>query len=67
MTAAMEVDWSEEGDYPLRCCPRCNKPIEDKWWDYAWCEDCTVNGTCRHGNKPEECNECLVEMPFAND
>lgn len=67
MTHWMEGDWPEVGDDGFaRLCDRCHKPVP-KDWEYGWCKDCGENGTCGHGNKPHECNECMIESDIAYD
>ena len=62
-----ESDCPSETDFPRRCCGRCNDPIEDKFWDYEWCESCSEHGTCRHGFAPHKCNKCMIESDVAFD
>jgi hypothetical protein len=63
----MEGDWPEvDDDGFARLCERCHKPVPIKW-DYAWCKDCGENGYCDHGNKPSNCNECMIESDIAFD
>lgn len=44
-----------------RLCERCHSPIDDASWEYGWCPTCAVSGRCTHGERPEDCNDCLVE------
>lgn len=59
----MEDDWPDAG---LRTCARCWKPVPADW-DYAWCQECGENGTCKHGNPPHDCSHCDVESDRAYD
>ena len=49
-----------------RLCELCHKPVAFDW-DYAWCKACGETGVCRHGSRPHECNECMIEADFAFD
>lgn len=49
-----------------RLCERCKKPVDAEWM-YAWCEGCGKTGTCHHGNRPHECNQCMMESDAAYD
>jgi hypothetical protein len=53
-----------EGDWPMQLCDRCGQPNDT---DYAWCYSCQESGTCHHGNKPHECNQCMIESDIAYD
>ena len=53
-----------------RPCERCGKEIIDdspNGWPYAWCRDCCENGTCHHGERPENCDACYAESDAAYD
>lgn len=49
-----------------RACERCGTEVPDEW-RYGWCEECCENGTCHHGNRPEDCNDCMIESDLAYD
>jgi hypothetical protein len=36
--------------------------VKDEW-PYDWCKECGDNGTCHHGNRPENCDACLTTTP----
>lgn len=52
-----------------RPCERCRAVIDDDDWPYGWCESCCNDdlATCRHGNRPEDCNDCFIESDIAYD
>ena len=50
----------------MRPCERCGTEVQDEW-PYAWCKECGDNGTCHHGNRPENCDECFTESDLAYD
>lgn len=45
-------------------CERCGARMEDTI--YAWCDKCWSK-TCKHGNSPAECNDCMKESDRAFD
>ena len=47
-------------------CARCGNPMGQEH-PYAWCDWCCKNGTCVHGNRPHECNECMIQSDRAYD
>jgi len=49
-----------------RLCDLCHKPVELDW-DYAWCHQCGEVGVCHHGNRPHDCNDCMIESDLAFD
>ena len=61
MTHWLEQDWPE----PARFCLRCKQSMPGDW-DYGWCKECQ-DKTCRHGQLPHECNECMIESDHAFD
>jgi len=50
----------------MRPCERCGAEVKDEW-PYAWCKECGDNGTCHHGNRPENCDACFTESDLAYD
>jgi len=50
----------------MRPCERCGKEVKDDW-PYGWCQECCWTGKCHHGNRPEDCNECMTESDLAYD
>jgi hypothetical protein len=53
--------------HPGRPCERCGAEINDPGYPYGWCPACAESGTCRHGNPPESCEDCLFESDLAYD
>ena len=51
----------------MRFCqdPRCGEILPDNW-RYATCEACWTK-PCKHGNPPDDCNDCFVEADQAYD
>ena len=47
-----------------RPCRECGQPTE-----YMWCEECCKKDIprCPHGNRPHECNACMIESDLAYD
>lgn len=65
-SAAWQKACNEIDELQCRCCERCGQPMPPDW-DYAWCKACGETGTCRHGNRPHECNDCFIESDIAFD
>ena len=55
----------ERRDY-YHLCQKCGEPM-DADWRYSWCQKCGSDETCRHGRRPVECNECMVDSDRAYD
>lgn len=52
--------------YLNRLCERCGKQL-GRNWEYGWCEDCSKWAVCTHGNRPEDCNACMIEADIEYD
>lgn len=59
-------DDSPELDLFRRSCERCSAALPADW-QYTWCKECGETGTCHHGNRPKDCNDCMIESDLAYD
>jgi len=50
----------------MRFCERCGDQVAADW-PYAWCANCGATGTCQHGNRPHDCNDCMILSDLAYD
>ena len=62
-------DIAEDGFAVGRICANvnCSTWITDENYAYGWCPECCGGGKCRHGDRPEDCNECAKESDRAFD